>query len=92
MTPGWSVWAGAVGATIAVDDQEPWTVTDCSPLTQAGGWRTWRVTLRSPEAVDQGTFVLHLPEGDPEPVFAVPAARDEQGTTLVAAFSHLDPS
>jgi hypothetical protein len=89
VTPaGHETWAAAVGASVAVDGHEPWTVTDCTPPADQGGWRGWSVTLHSPEAVGQGTVVVHLPGAEPEPVFVVPTARDERGTTLVATFSH----
>lgn len=80
-------WASAVGATLEADGHAPWTVTACSPATDAAGWRSWSVTLHSPEPVDQTTAAIHLPGLEPEPVFVVPSGRDADGTTLVASFT-----
>lgn len=85
---GHDAWSATVGTALEVDGHEPWTVTECSPATESGGWRGWSVTLHSPEALGQGSAVVHVPGVDPELVFVVPSARDERGTTLVATFSH----
>lgn len=92
--PGHADFLDAVGDDFDALDSagQPLTLTlaACSERHSAGGYASFSLTLRSPEALEQGTFALrHGTLGTVE-IFLVPSGADASGTEYTASFISLE--